>query len=63
MNVKFAHRLHFCVKGTLIREGTPDEEVQRVLDQYLKRCWGNHENFLYSDEFDAAWEARFGTDT
>ncbi len=43
---KEANRYYWIVKGHLIPETWQDKEVRSVLDGYLIRIWGNHENVV-----------------
>jgi hypothetical protein len=55
---KEANRYYWIVKGQLIPETWKDKEVRSVLDGYLIRIWGNHENVVHEDGFEEAWQKR-----
>ncbi len=55
---KEANRYYWIVKGHLIPESWPDEQVKSVLDGYFVRIWGNHENVVHEDGFEEAWQKR-----
>lgn len=44
---KEANRLYWLVKGMLIPESWPDNDVERIYDSYMVRLWGNHERADY----------------
>jgi len=48
--------MHWCVKGHLIPDEWPDQDIVKMYDSYFKRIWGNHEIQVYSKEsFEEAW--------
>ena len=57
---KEANRYYWIVKGHLIPETWQDKDVRSVLDGYLIRLWGNHENVVHEDGFEEAWQKRIG---
>ena len=56
VSLKEAHFMHWCVKGHLIPDEWPDQDIVKMYDSYFKRIWGNHEIQVYSKEsFEEAW--------
>lgn len=57
-----ANRYFWMVKGHLIPESWSDEEVEGVAYSYLKRLWGNHENYIHERGFEQAYQERLDND-
>lgn len=55
---KEANRYYWIVKGHLIPTMWDDVQVRSILDGYFVRIWGNHENVVHEDGFEAAWQKR-----
>lgn len=55
---KEANRLYWIVKGMLIPTSWSDNDVEGIYHSYIKRLWGNHENYVHEDGFDFAWSER-----
>lgn len=55
---KEANRYYWIVKGHLIPHVWDDVQVRSILDGYFVRIWGNHENVVHEDGFEAAWQKR-----
>ena len=53
--VKLANQLMWAVKGHLIPAEYSESDIERVLDSYFKRMWGNHEYCYRLEGFDEAW--------
>ena len=56
--VKQANRFYWIVKGQLIPESWPEEEVKGIFNSYMKRIWGNHENVVHEVGFEEAYQER-----
>ena len=54
--IREANRYYWIVKGTLIPESWEEAEVERIYISYFKRIWGNHENIVHENGFEAAYE-------
>tara|TARA_R110001632_G_scaffold191345_1_gene312028 strand:+ start:496 stop:738 length:243 start_codon:yes stop_codon:yes gene_type:complete len=60
VSLKEAHFMHWCVKGHLIPDEWPDQDIVKMYDSYFKRIWGNHEIQVYSKEsFEEAWIIKY----
>lgn len=58
---KFANELMFAVKGHLIPEGYTQSDIDKMVNQYTKRLWGNHERLVNcNDNFEKAWREANG---
>jgi hypothetical protein len=55
---KEANRLYWIVKGKLIDRSWSDEAVEDTYNSYMKRLWGNNENYVHETGFEQAWKAR-----
>ena len=55
---KEANRFNWIVKGKLIDRSWSDADVEKTYDSYIKRLWGNHENYVHEVGFEAAYKAR-----
>ena len=58
--LKFANQLYWQVKGRLIPESWCNDhlQVEKILDGYFKRLWGNHEASVHLGGFEEAWQIR-----
>jgi len=56
--IKEANRYYWIIKGQLIPESWPIADIARIYESYFKRMWGNHENVVHEDGFEAAWQER-----
>lgn len=56
--IKEANRYYWIIKGQLIPESWTSADVARIYEGYFKRMWGNHENVVHEDGFEAAWQER-----
>ena len=60
VSLKEAHFMHWCVKGHMIPDEWPDQDIVKMYDSYFKRIWGNHEIQVYSREsFEIAWITKY----
>lgn len=51
----------FAVKGHLIPEGYTQSDIDKMVNQYTKRLWGNHERLVNcNDNFEKAWREANG---
>lgn len=57
-DVKQANRLYWIVKGHLIPQGWKEHDIEKILDSYTRRIWGNHEAYIHEDGFEEAWKER-----
>ena len=55
---KEANRFYWIVKGQLIPTSWSDNDVEGIYNSYMKRIWGNHENCVHEEGFEAAWSRR-----
>lgn len=55
---KEANRFYWIVKGQLIPTSWSDNDVEGIYNSYMKRIWGNHENCVHEEGFEAAWFRR-----
>lgn len=55
---KEANRFNWIIKGKLIDPSWSDKDVEATYHSYMKRLWGNNENYLNEIGFEAAWKAR-----
>ena len=55
---KEANRLNWIVKGKLIDKSWSDKDVEATYHSYIKRLWGNNENYLHEQGFEQAWKIR-----
>jgi hypothetical protein len=55
---KEANRFNWIIKGKLIDTSWSDEEIEKTYDSYFKRLWGNNENYVHEDGFEAAYKIR-----
>lgn len=56
--IRQANELMWAVKGHLIPEEYSEEDIQKVLNGYFKRMWGNHEYTYRMDGFEEAWQKK-----
>lgn len=56
--IKEANRYYWIVKGQLIPESWTEEDVNAILNSYMRRIWGNHENCVHETGFEDAWSER-----
>lgn len=57
-DIKEANRLYWIVKGHLIPQEWGEDDVEKILDSYTRRIWGNHEACVHEEGFEEAWEKR-----
>ncbi len=63
VSLKEAHFMYWCVKGHMIPDEWPDQDIVKMYDSYFKRIWGNHEIQVYSKEsFEKAWLLKIDVD-
>ena len=55
---KEANRLNWIIKGKLIDPSWSDKDVEATYHSYMKRLWGNNENYVHETGFEQAWKAR-----
>jgi hypothetical protein len=55
---KEANRMNWIVKGKLIDPSWSDRDVEATYHSYMKRLWGNNENYVHEIGFEQAWKAR-----
>jgi len=55
---KEANRMNWIVKGKLIDPSWSDRDVEATYNSYMKRLWGNNENYVHEIGFEQAWKAR-----
>jgi len=54
---KDANELYFAVKGQLIPDSWSQKDVDRMVDNYTARLWGNCERLpRTSEKFESAWK-------
>lgn len=56
--LKEANRYYWMIKGMLIPESWSEDQIEKILDSYFKRIWGNHEACVHEIGFEAAWAQR-----
>jgi hypothetical protein len=52
---KEANRYFWIVKGHLIPDSWGETEILSIYHGYFERIWGNHENCVNEDGFEAAY--------
>ena len=54
---KYANQLYWQVKGSLIPDSWRNnhEQVEKIMNSYFVRLWGNHEASEHLEGFDKAW--------
>ena len=58
VDYKEANKMFYMVKGHLIPDEWPDDDIVKMYDGYFKRMWGNNE-FLHCEEgFEEAWNKK-----
>jgi hypothetical protein len=55
---KEANRMNWIIKGKLIDKSWSDKDVEATYNSYMKRLWGNNENYVHEVGFEQAWKAR-----
>lgn len=55
---KEANRMNWIVKGKLIDPSWSDKDIEATYNSYIKRLWGNNENYVHEGGFEKAWKAR-----
>jgi hypothetical protein len=55
---KEANRMNCIIKGKLIDRSWSDKDIEATYNSYMKRLWGNNENYIHEDGFQQAWKAR-----
>lgn len=54
---KDANELYFAVKGQLIPDSWSQKDIDRMVDHYIKRLWGNNERLpRTSERFESIWK-------
>ena len=54
---KDANELYFAVKGQLIPDSWSQKDVDRMVDNYITRLWGNCERLpRTSERFESVWK-------
>ena len=56
--IRLANELMWAVKGHLIPDSYSESDIEKVLDSYFKRMWGNHEYTYRMDGFEEAWRKK-----
>tara|TARA_R110000803_G_scaffold181353_1_gene243741 strand:+ start:391 stop:579 length:189 start_codon:yes stop_codon:yes gene_type:complete len=58
MTAKDENEIFFAIKGHLIPKHWSRKDIDRMIDSYIKRLWGNNERLpRTSERFEQAWEA------
>lgn len=55
---KEANRMNWIIKGKLIDKSWSDKDIEATYNSYMKRLWGNNENYIHEVGFEQAWKAR-----
>jgi hypothetical protein len=55
---KEANRMNWIIKGKLIDKSWSDKDIEVTYNSYMKRLWGNNENYVHEVGFEQAWQAR-----
>jgi hypothetical protein len=55
---KEANRMNWIIKGKLIDPSWSDKDVEATYNSYMKRLWGNNENYVHEVGFEQEWKAR-----
>jgi len=55
---KEANRMNWIIKGKLIDKSWSDKDIEVTYNSYMKRLWGNNENYVHEVGFEQAWKAR-----
>jgi len=56
---KEANRFLWIVKGRLAPDEYSEQDYLDVYDSYLKRLWGNHENYVHEEGFEEAYTEKY----
>tara|TARA_R110000822_G_scaffold42053_1_gene114697 strand:- start:130 stop:333 length:204 start_codon:yes stop_codon:yes gene_type:complete len=61
MTSKDENEIFFAVKGHLIPSHWSRKDIDRTIDSYVKRLWGNCERLpRTSERFEQAWGEKYG---
>ena len=61
VDIKEANKMFYMVKGHLIPDEWPDDDIVKMYDGYFKRMWGNNEFFHCEEGFEEAWNKKLLT--
>ena len=56
---KEVNRFMWILKGHLVPDGYSEKDYLDTHESFLKRLWGNHENYVHEDGFEKAYTEKY----
>lgn len=56
---KEVNRFMWILKGQLVPDGYSQQDYVDTYESYLKRLWGNNENYIHEEGFEEAYAEKY----